>query len=462
MATTLKTISPVDGSLYVERPLSSEQEIAKALEQATIAQAEWRQTSIAERAQHCLKAVVAFESQQDEIATELSWQMGRPIRYCPGEVAGFAQRARHMISIAEEKLSPIEVETSTGFSRYIKRDSLGVLFTIVPWNYPYLTAVNSIIPALMAGNAVIMKPSAQTPLTAVRLAAAFEEAGLPSGLFQTLFLDHQQTSRLVIAPEIDMVSFTGSVTGGAAIERAAAGRFIDINLELGGKDPAYVRADADLTSTVESLVDGAFFNSGQSCCGIERIYVQRPIYDQFIEAFVELARQYQLGHPLEPTTTLGPMVSTAAADWVRQQISEAVASGAVCGVDPQPFTMSKAGTAYLAPQVLLNVDHSQSIMRDESFGPVVGIMPVESDQQAVELMNDSEFGLTASVWTKDQQVAVELGEQVQTGTWFMNRCDYLDPALAWSGVKNSGRGVSLSEIAYERLTRPKSFHLKLS
>jgi len=305
-----------------------------------------------------------------------------------------------------------------------------------------------------------MKPSSQTPLAAERMAQAFLEAGLPDGVFQYLYLSHDKTESLTQHPEINFVCFTGSVDGGLKINQAASKHFIGLGLELGGKDPAYVRADADIDYSVETLVDGAFFNSGQSCCGIERIYVHEDIYDSFVHKFADLVRQYKLGDPSDADVTLGPMVNARSADLVRKQIAEAVDKGAMPLIDAALFDVAKTDGPYLAPQVLVDVDHSMSVMRDESFGPVVGIMKVASDEEAIELMNDSDFGLTASVWTKDETVAIQIGNQVQTGTFFMNRCDYLDPALAWTGVKNSGRGCTLSEIGYEQLTRPKSFHLK--
>jgi acyl-CoA reductase-like NAD-dependent aldehyde dehydrogenase len=337
---------------------------------------------------------------------------------------------------------------------------LGVVLVIAPWNYPWLTSVNTIIPALMAGNAVILKHSAQTPLVAERYAEAFRAADLPTGVFQYLHLDHAQTARAIKAPEVDFVAFTGSVAGGGMVEGAAQGRFIGVGLELGGKDPAYVRQDADMAHAVENLVDGAFFNSGQSCCGIERIYVHEQVYDDFVDGYAALVRQYKLGDPTDPETTLGPLVRTEAAEFVRGQIKDAVAAGAKALIDPKAFPADKPGTPYMAPQVLVDVDHTMSVMTEESFGPVVGIMKVASDQQAVELMNDSRFGLTAAVWTSNEVAARRIGDQVETGTWFMNRCDYLDPALAWTGVKQSGRGCTLSVFGYEALTRPKSFHLR--
>jgi acyl-CoA reductase-like NAD-dependent aldehyde dehydrogenase len=361
-----------------------------------------------------------------------------------------------MASIAGEALKDVEVEQKQGFRRFIRREPLGLVLVLAPWNYPWLTSVNAVVPALLAGNAAILKTAAQTPLVAERYTEAFAAAGLPAGVFQVLHLEHAQVEKLIGDARIDYVAFTGSVEGGRAVQRAAAGRFIGLGLELGGKDPAYVRADADLGSAVENLVDGAYFNSGQSCCGIERIYVHRALFDKFVEGFVALTKQYRLGNPLDPQTNLGPMVRTAAADFVRKQVGEALAQGAreLLGLKDQP------GTPYLPPQVLTGVDHRMSIMTEETFGPAVGIMPVKDDDEAIALMNDSRYGLTASIWTRDADAALAIGDRVQTGTWFMNRCDYLDPALAWTGVKDSGRGCTLSRLGLEAFTRPKSFHLK--
>jgi len=462
MSNTQITRSPIDDSIYVQRTLADQQQIEQALILAKQAQHQWRQCPIVERQAICHRMVEAFIANEAEIAEQLCWMMGRPIQYAKGEVAGMAERALYMIDAAPHALAPIELEQISGFSRYIKREALGVAFVVAPWNYPYLTAINAIIPAIMAGNAVVLKHSAQTPLCAEQLASAFEQAGLPQGVFQYLHLSHQATENIIKDPRIDYVAFTGSVAGGAMVERASSGRFIGVGLELGGKDPAYVRADADISHAVETTIDGAFFNSGQSCCGIERIYVQNAVFDQFVEQAVALVKQYQLGRSDDPATTLGPVVKTAAADFVRGQINEAVSAGAIAHIDPSSFALNQPGTPYLAPQLLTNVDHTMRIMTQESFGPVVGIMKVSDDSEAISLMNDSEFGLTASVFTRDIEAGIAIGEQVDTGTFFINRCDYLDPALAWTGVKNSGRGCTLSSLGYESLTRPKSFHLKLN
>lgn len=457
---SIRLISPVDGSLYAERPYASSTQLEQALSGAREAQRAWRELSIEERAGYCLKAVEAMLAMADEIPSELAWQMGRPVRYGAGELRGFEERARYMISIAARALADVVPLPQDGFRRYVRREPLGTVLVIAPWNYPYLTAVNAIIPALMAGNAVLLKHASQTLLVGERFALAFERAGLPHGLFRNLVLDHGQTATLIASGHVQQVNFTGSVEGGRLMESAAAGHFIGVGLELGGKDPAYVRGDANLAHAVENLVDGSFFNSGQSCCGIERIYVDQALYPAFVEGFVELTKQYVLGNPLQEATTLGPLVHARAAEFVRGQIAEARAKGAKSLIDAKAFAADAPGSAYLAPQVLTQVNHDMAVMRQESFGPVVGIMPVTGDAEAIALMNDSPYGLSAAIWSSDLDAAEHIGQQLDTGTVFMNRCDYLDPALAWTGVKHSGRGATLSSLGYEHLTRPKSFHLR--
>ncbi|TDJ27695.1 MAG: aldehyde dehydrogenase family protein [Gammaproteobacteria bacterium] len=458
--TTIQCISPVDGSVYVERQTASAKEIQQVLDAAVVAQKKWKNTPLAKRQALCTKAVDAFVAHKAEIAEELTWQMGRPISQAPGEVAGFEERARHMIEIADTALADLKPEAKDGFTRYIKREPLGVVFVVAPWNFPYLTSVNAIMPAILAGNAVVLKHSAQTPLCAERLHQAFTEAGFPDGVFQYLHLTHADTEVVIQSPQINFVAFTGSVPGGEMVERAAVGRFIGVGLELGGKDPAYVRKDANLQHAIETVTDGAIFNSGQSCCGIERVYVDEAVYQEFVDGVVALANNYNLGRPDDANTNLGPLVKSSAAEFVRGQIDEAVAAGAKALVDTEKFAANKRGTPYLAPQVLIDVDHSMRVMNEETFGPVIGIMSVSGDEEAIKLMNDSEFGLTAAVFTQDESAAIEIGNQIETGTWFMNRCDYLDPALAWTGVKNSGRGCTLSSVGFEHMTRPKSYHLK--
>ncbi|MDD2102446.1 aldehyde dehydrogenase family protein [Pseudomonas putida] len=460
MTNTVQIISPVDGRVFAERQYADIVQIEQALAAATAAQAQWKRRPVSERAAFCSAAVDAMLAMKDEIVPELAWQMGRPVRYGAGELRGFEERARHMIAIAPQALAALEADPLTGFRRYIKREPMGTVLVVAPWNYPYLTAVNTIIPALMAGNSVILKHASQTLLVGERFAEAMRRANLPEGLFQNLLLSHIHTGVVIGSGQVQQVNFTGSVAAGLEMQRSAVEDFLRVGLELGGKDPAYVRADANLEHAVENLVDGSFFNSGQSCCAVERIYVDRKIYPAFVDRFAELTRQYVLGNPLDEATTLGPLVSPGAADFVRGQIADAQALGAKALIDPHAFAADLPGSAYLAPQVLVEVNHQMSVMRDESFGPVVGIMPVDSDEEAIALMNDSEFGLSASIWTRDLVAAERLGDEIDTGTLFMNRCDYLDPALAWTGVKNSGRGVTLSPMGYDHLTRAKSFHLR--
>lgn len=459
------TRSPIDNSVYVERQQASNAQIQQTLTLATKAQKLWRQSSIKERAEICHRMVDIFIANEDEISQQLCWMMGRPIQYAKNEVTTMAQRARYMIDVAETALATIETPSPPDFTCYIKLEPLGVVLAIAPWNYPYLTAINVIIPAIMSGNSVILKHSAQTPLCAEQLASAFKQAALPEGVFQYLHLSHSDTESLIKQyqpnlPRINYVAFTGSVTGGKMIEQASSGRFIGVGLELGGKDPAYVRADADIDYAVETCIDGAFFNSGQSCCAVERIYVHKQVFDQFVVKAVKLINQYKLGRPDDPDTTLGPVVNTSAANFVREQIKEAIQSGAIPHIEELNFPLAQTNSPYLAPQLLTNVDHSMRLMTEETFGPVIGVMSVNDDHQAIALMNDSEFGLTASVFSSNISTAVEIGEQLETGTFFINRCDYVDPALAWVGVKNSGRGCTLSELGYQSYTRPKSFHLK--
>ena len=448
-----RTLTPIDGSVVVERPLASDAEIEATLTRAVEAQRRWAELPVAERAAICTRAVEWCVARADELGAELTSQMGRPIAHSPFELRrGFQERGRYMAEIAAPALANIEVERSEHFHRFIRREPLGVVLVVSPWNFPWLTSVN----------AVILKMAQQTPLVAERYAEAFAAAGMPAGVFQYLHVDHDQVARIIADERVAFVAFTGSVAGGVAVQRAATGRFIGMALELAGKDAAYVRADAALEHAVENIVDGAFFNAGQSCCSVQRTYVDRRIYDRFVDAAVALTNAYLLGDPRDPATTIGPMVRTDAADSVRGQVQEAIRSGAKPLVDQSRFAADKEGTAYMAPRILTNVSHDMRVMREETFGPVMTVMPVSGDDEAIRLINDSRYGLTSSVWTTDPESALRIGNRIETGTWFMNRCDYLDPALAWTGVKDSGRGCTLSELGIEIFTRPKSFHLRLT
>ncbi|WP_283638668.1 aldehyde dehydrogenase family protein [Marinovum algicola] len=456
MTNTLKCVSPIDGEVFAERPVQTLDAARDAAARGRAAQAAWAARPLAERTRLVMAGVARVGEMNDEIVPELARMMGRPVRY-GGEFGGFNERASHMAEIAEQGLAPIEVGEDATFKRYIKRVPLGLVLVVAPWNYPYMTAINTVAPALIAGNAVMLKHATQTLLVGERMARAFHEASVPEEVFQNIFVDHDTTSALIAGKAFDFVNFTGSVGGGKAMEQAAAGTFTGVGLELGGKDPGYVMEDADLDAALDTLIDGAMFNSGQCCCGIERIYVHESLFDAFVEKAVAIVKGYKLGNPLEAETSIGPMAHVRFAKEVRAQIAEAVEMGATAHIDTFP---EDDGAAYLTPQILTGVTHDMRVMRDESFGPVVGIMSVKDDDEAIALMNDSHFGLTASLWTADVDRAMAIGDRIETGTVFMNRADYLDPGLCWTGCKQTGRGGGLSVIGYHNLTRPKSYHLK--
>ena len=455
-----KTITPIDNSVYLERPLSTQNEIKNVIENSKKSFQSWKSTSIDDRIKIINKFIDNLIALKPEISKEICWQIGRPISQCGNELRGFEERSRHMVEIAKESLRDIPATKNDEFDNYIYKSPLGVIFVMAPWNYPIITATNTIVPALLAGNTIVIKHSSQTPRCAELISQAFDNTGLPEGVFQFVHTDHQACEKIIADPRIAHVVFTGSVRGGQEVKKYIGTRFINVGLELGGKDPAYVRSDADINHAIENLVDGAMFNSGQSCCGIERIYVDQSIYKDFIDGFKTITEQYKLGDPSQEDTNLGPVVRLSAANFIRSQISEAEKQGAKRLIDESKFSIAKDDNCYIAPQVMIDVDHSMRFMMEETFGPAVGIMPVKDHHEAKQLMNDSPYGLTASIWTKDLDFAKEFGRDIETGTFFMNRCDYLDPALAWTGVKDTGVGCSLSVLAFDQFTRPQSFHMR--
>lgn len=458
--TAISLINPYTETAFDEVETTSPDALNGMVDAARATQRDWRHTDFAERMLLCSRFVEAFRAEKEAIARDVTRQMGKPITQARGEVDTAIDRAEKSIAMAAEALADDPAPELPGLQRYVRHEPLGVVLDIAAWNYPLLIALNVLVPGVLAGNAVIIKHSSKTPLCGQAFVDAFQRAGAPENLVQNVVAGHATTEALVRDPRIDYVSFTGSTKGGHEIVRNASNRFIDVGLELGGKDPAYVCADADFDFAVANCVAGAFYNAGQSCCSIERIYVDESIYDDFVEAYAAKAREYTLGDPIDESTTLGPLGSKSAPQFLREQVEDAVAAGGRLVVDPASFDVPGKGW-FSAPAVVANAPHDCSLMRDESFGPVVGIAKVSSDDEAIHLMNDSPYGLTASIWTADAARAARVGAEVETGTFFMNRCDYADPALPWTGVKDTGRGCSLSRYGFLQLTRRKSMHLRV-
>jgi len=455
-------VSPIDGKVAYRFSQLELDDALRRLEHAEAVQRQWRRTPLSERVRVCLSMLDEYAKRVDEYAEQITRMMGKPLGQARGEFErSMTERVRYLCGIAEEALANDTLPDRDGLHRYIRHEPVGVVLDIAAWNYPLLIAVNVIVPAVLAGDAVLVKHASQTALVAEQFQDSFLAAGAPNGLVQAVHMSHETAAKLVATRRLGFVSFTGSVRGGHEVYRTVAqDNFIPVGLELGGKDPALVLPDCDFDFTVENLVDGAFYNAGQSCCGIERIYVDASIYDRFVEAYVAKTREYVVGNPLEPGVTMGPLVDAKAAAHVRRQIEEAVGKGARVLVGSKDFAVPDLSKAYLAPHVLVDVDHTMKVMTEESFGPVIGIMKVRDVGEGVKLMNDSEYGLTASIWTRDVPLGEDLATGVEAGTVYVNRCDYLDPGLAWTGVKDSGFGCSLSKLGFLSVTRPKSYHLR--
>lgn len=455
-------ISPIDGEpAYAFEELDDEA-VGERLVLAAATQRAWCDTPIADRADLCRGMLEAYRVHRAEFAEQITRMMGKPIGQAKGEFERtMVERTVHLCDIAENALTDVVLPEKAGLRRFIRHEPVGVVLDIAAWNYPLAIAINVIVPSVLAGNSVLVKHASQTALVADQLERAFLEAGAPEGLVQAAPMSHETTARLIDTRALGYVSFTGSVRGGHEIYRAIANQnFIQAGMELGGKDPALVLEDADVAFAAENLADGVFYNAGQSCCGIERIYVADAVHDDFVEAFVSIAKGHRLGDPLDAATTLGPMVDAKSAGFVREQVAAALAAGATQLVGDADFDVPDRSTCYVAPKVLVDVDHSMSLMVDETFGPAIGIMRVTNEDEGIALMNDSAFGLTASIWSGDLERAARLARDVEAGTVFANRCDYLDPALAWTGVKDSGFGCSLSHLGFHSVTRPKSYHLR--
>jgi acyl-CoA reductase-like NAD-dependent aldehyde dehydrogenase len=458
---TLVVDNPFTGEPACRVALSDERAALAALDGARSAARGWRSTSLRERMALCELAIEHMERSAAGIARDITAMMGKPLAQATGELKTCAARARHMVLAAPEALADAVLPPLAGFERRIVREPLGVVLDLPAWNYPLLTAVNCVVPAVLAGNAVVLKHSPRSPLCGEHFARAFADAGAPSHLVQALHCEHSVSERIVGDERVDHVVFTGSIFGGHRMVAAAAKRFLHPCLELGGNDPAYVAPDCDFEKTVENIVDGAMYNAGQSCCAVERVYVHRSLYERFLEKAEPLVRAYVLGDPMSPETTLGPIAQPHHVAELRAFVDDARARGARLVAGGSPTSVGGRGRFFEAT-LLAGGDHSMKLFREESFGPILPVMPVESDDEALARMNDSRLGLTASVWTLDHERAARFARALECGTVYMNRCDYLDPALPWSGWKDSGRGVSLSALGLEALTRPKALHFRLS
>ncbi|KAG9253221.1 betaine aldehyde dehydrogenase 2 [Emericellopsis atlantica] len=458
----IKTISPTTNEPILTRNGASAQDLESLPQVATEAFNSFRKTTLKERQEIVKKFLKILSKHEDELAEELTVQMGRPIAFGGKEIQTAIKRAEYLLKISDEALQDTDGEPEKGFKRFIRKVPVGPVLVLFAWNYPYLILVNSLIPALLAGNTVIIKPSPQTPTIAERVSQFFTEAGLPQGVLQYFHCGSPTTMEAIVRdPKIALVCFTGSVAGGLAVQKAAADRIVPVGLELGGKDPAYIRADVDVDWAAEEIVDGAIFNSGQSCCSLERIYVDEKIHDQFVEAVQKVLKGYKLGDPFDKGTHVGPVISTRSKEAIEAHIKDALDQGAQDATpENESFSNPPPKGNFVKPTLLTNVNHSMRVMTEETFGPVIPVMKVKSDDEAVRLMNDSEFGLTASVWTKDTAKAAELIEDIEAGTVFVNRCDYPSPDLAWTGYKNSGKGQTLGRFGFEQFVKSKSFHLK--
>jgi acyl-CoA reductase-like NAD-dependent aldehyde dehydrogenase len=445
----------------VRLPLAEAASVERLLESAREAARAFAATAVEDRAALCRGALGAMRGDGERVAEDITRMMGKPLSQARRELETMIARAEHMIAMAPAALADTAVEGRAGYERRIERVPLGVVFNMPAWNYPLLTCVNAVVPAILAGNAVVLKHSSRTALSGEHFAQAFTRAGAPEGLFQALHCDHAMAARVASDPRVGYVAFTGSVSGGHAVYRAVASeRFIDAGLELGGKDAAYVAPDADVERTAAGLVDGACYNAGQSCCAVERVYLHRALAEPVIEAALAEMKKLRLGEP-RSDVDMGPMAQPAAPAFLARQVAEARDKGAriLCGGNP---TSLDGKGRFFEPTLLTEVDHGMGVMQSESFGPLLPIMLVDSDEQAIELMNDSDLGLTASLWTSDRDRAARMARRLEVGTVYMNQCDLLDPALPWTGVKDSGKGSTLSPLGLMQLTRPRAIFFKLS
>jgi acyl-CoA reductase-like NAD-dependent aldehyde dehydrogenase len=454
MDSGFRIISPADGSVYFEGRFAADSEVDSAVAAARRAFDGWRRLTFEERSRQLDAFVSEVSARAGELAEMTAWQMGRPLAKAD-EVPAFRDMIAFYHSTIGQYADARELPGSDGERRFLTRVPYGVNLSICAWNFPVSMTAGLIVAPLLLGNVVLFKHSPQTARIGDVFNQAAASAGLPPGIFQALHMTNEQCGRLLGSGAIDLVNFIGSTRGGLEVRSSAAPAFVHQILELGGKDPSYVRADADLDIVVPELVWACFGNSGQSCCSVERIYVDERIHDAFAERFAAFADGISIGHPLHENAELGPVVNAAAAQRILRDVDDAISHGA-----RRISETRRADGAYVAPTVLVDVNHEMRLMRDETFGPVAPIMKVSSDEEAVRLMNDSHYGLTASVWTSDLDRGVELGRLVDTGNFYVNRADYVDEYLPWGGVKSSGLGRADGLGWGDDLTRISGFYVR--
>jgi acyl-CoA reductase-like NAD-dependent aldehyde dehydrogenase len=454
----MKISNPADGTVITEVTADNATAVRRKFELARAGQAKWAKVPLKKR----LAAIAAFRERivamQETLARTLTHEVGKPIRQSRNEIKGLLGRIDFFLAESSAMLRDEKVFADAGqkLEERIAHEPLGVIANISAWNYPYFVGGNVFVPALLAGNAVLYKPSEFATLTGIHIAELLHEAGIPRDVFVPVIGDGATGAALLRQP-VDGVFFTGSLATGEKIAAAAGKRMIKVQLELGGKDPIYVCEDVDVASAAAAVADGAFYNTGQSCCSVERIYVHESIHDAFVKAFVDEVRGFKLGDPMDESTYIGAITRRPQLEVLKKQVADAKRKGARLLLGGA--SVKRKGN-WFEPTVFADVDHSMAVMRDESFGPIIGIQAVADDEAAVDLMNDTEYGLTAGVYTKDERRAKRILSQVNAGTVYWNCCDRVSPRLPWSGVKHSGIGLTLSTYGIQTFTRPKAWHLK--
>jgi len=452
----LKVVNPANGKLEATLPADDAKSVRAKYERARAAQPRWAKTRLKQRLDAIRKFRELVVAQTETLARVLTAEVGKPISQSRNELKGLLPRIDFFLEETAHTLRPSRVGPKGAMEERISHEPLGVVANISAWNYPWFVGGNVFIPALLAGNAVLYKPSEFASLTGAEIARLLYEAGIPKDVFIPVIGGGPVGAALLEQP-VDGVFFTGSVGTGKKIAEAVRGRLVKLQLELGGKDPIYVCEDVDVAKAAAGVADGAFYNTGQSCCSVERIYVNDKIFDPFVEAFLAEVRKFRRGDPSDDSTYIGPLTRAPQLKVLDDQVKDAVKKGAkVLAGGKRP----KGKGNWFEPTVLVDVDHSMAVMRDESFGPIIGIMPARNDAEAVRLMNDTRYGLTAGVYTANRSRAERILSQLNAGSVYWNCCDRVSPRLPWSGVGDSGIGLTLSTYGIETFTRPKAWHLR--